>query len=190
MNKKTLRQTYLRQRQSQSWTSAATQCIEHLDRFLQAHRGLSLGAYWPIREELDFRGAFEYWRKDFQVNLALPKIVGDEMIYVPWDSWENGAVTAWGIWEAFDDKTICPDVLLCPSVALDTSGVRLGYGGGFFDRFLQQHPQCMAIGVAAECFVFSQLPCEGHDRRMDALLSENGFVCLNEKAESYLKLSA
>ena len=70
-----------------------------------------------------------------------------------------------------------PAILLVPSVALSRDGGRLGRGGGYFDRFL---PRVRSAGwvVAGVCHarhIVDQLPLEGHDIRVDALLSEEGW---------------
>jgi 5-formyltetrahydrofolate cyclo-ligase len=66
------------------------------------------------------------------------------------------------------------DLILAPGVAFDLAGGRMGYGKGYYDRFLSE-PGLAAyvIGLGFEMQVEAQLPREPHDRRIDALATEN-----------------
>ena len=69
---------------------------------------------------------------------------------------------------------VTPGLLLVPMLAFDAAGHRLGYGGGFYDRTLEQL-DVPAIGIAYAGQEVSSLPAEAHDRRLTAILTENGF---------------
>ena len=62
---------------------------------------------------------------------------------------------------------------LVPGLAFDRRGARLGYGGGYYDRFLQEHPQLPAFGYAAARFVIESVPEEETDQRLWGLITEN-----------------
>ncbi len=69
------------------------------------------------------------------------------------------------------------DLILSPGVAFDFKGYRLGYGGGFYDRFfsaLSGRPP--KIGIAFSCQQLDNLPTEAHDLPLDALITENGIT--------------
>jgi 5-formyltetrahydrofolate cyclo-ligase len=68
------------------------------------------------------------------------------------------------------------EVCVCPAVAFTERGERLGWGRGFFDRYLAARPPELAIGLAYECQIVSQLPQEIHDRRMDFLATEKRLM--------------
>ena len=65
-------------------------------------------------------------------------------------------------------------MLLVPLLAFDTSGHRLGYGGGFYDRTLEKL-DIPAIGIAYAGQEVASLPAEVHDRRLDMILTEQGL---------------
>jgi 5-formyltetrahydrofolate cyclo-ligase len=67
-----------------------------------------------------------------------------------------------------------PDLLLVPLLAFDGRGHRLGYGGGFYDRTLALLG-VPAIGIAYAGQEVSSLPAEPHDRRLTAILTEQGL---------------
>ena len=77
-----------------------------------------------------------------------------------------------------DGPWVVPDVVLLPCVGYTRSGFRLGYGGGYFDRWLARHPEVTAIGLAwsvAE-IVEGELAPQAHDRPMMLVLTEHGVV--------------
>jgi len=64
------------------------------------------------------------------------------------------------------------DLVLCPGVGFDRNFTRLGQGGGFYDRYLQNvHPFC--VGICYTDCIMEHLPQEEHDRRMDCIVTEN-----------------
>ena len=68
------------------------------------------------------------------------------------------------------------DAILAPCVAVTVEGQRLGAGGGFYDRFLAAHPDAFVAAVAFEAQVTDSLPIEPHDRRMDAIVTEQRVI--------------
>mgnify|MGYP003693774087 CR=1 FL=1 len=69
------------------------------------------------------------------------------MHYRLWDGQAPRSVDECGI-PSSDGAPVAPDVVLVPCVGFTASGFRLGYGGGYFDRWLAAHPQVCAVGVA------------------------------------------
>jgi 5-formyltetrahydrofolate cyclo-ligase len=70
-----------------------------------------------------------------------------------------------------------PALVLCPGLAFDREGGRLGYGGGFYDRFLaeQEALACSTLGLCLECQLVDRVPAEGHDRKTTAVLTETEY---------------
>lgn len=83
----------------------------------------------------------------------------------------------WGIYEPKEScKRIRPDQIdLCavPCIAADRRGVRLGYGGGYYDRYLPKTRASRAV-LCREKMICENLPEESHDCLMDAVITENG----------------
>jgi len=66
------------------------------------------------------------------------------------------------------------EVILLPGSAFDLYGGRLGYGGGFYDRFIaSQAPQALRVGLAFELQVTGRLPLLAHDQTLDLLITED-----------------
>ena len=68
------------------------------------------------------------------------------------------------------------DAVLLPGLAFDTQGIRLGYGGGFYDRLLPSF-QGLMIGVIASALIVPGLPAENHDCPVAWLATEGGVGC-------------
>lgn len=67
------------------------------------------------------------------------------------------------------------DLVICPCAAFDSSGARLGMGGGFYDRFLTQLTHAKVLCAAFEVQRLTKVPTEPHDFRMDAVVTELGY---------------
>lgn len=70
------------------------------------------------------------------------------------------------------DKTVC----IVPGLAFTESGQRLGYGGGFYDRFITAFPQVCCIGLCFEEQIADRLPSEEHDALADQIITEKRKV--------------
>lgn len=64
------------------------------------------------------------------------------------------------------------DAVLVLGLGFDGRGIRLGHGGGYFDRFLGAHPDLLAIGLAPEVQIVERLPTEPHDVPMDLVVTD------------------
>jgi len=73
---------------------------------------------------------------------------------------------------------VVPDVVLVPCLGYTASGFRLGYGGGYFDRWLAAHPQVTAVGVAwSACEIDeAELKPQPHDQRLMLVVTEQGVI--------------
>ncbi|MBP3761534.1 MAG: 5-formyltetrahydrofolate cyclo-ligase [Ruminococcus sp.] len=74
------------------------------------------------------------------------------------------------------DKT----VRILPALALTEKGERLGYGGGYYDRFLADYPQIFKIAMIYEKLISDSLPSMPHDVRADCIITEERTININE----------
>ena len=70
-------------------------------------------------------------------------------------------------------------VIIIPMVAFDAKGNRLGYGAGYYDRFLCRYPHPIKIGVAFSCQQAERIPADGNDVKMDYIVTEKGVIRCN-----------
>ncbi|CAH2214968.1 5-formyltetrahydrofolate cyclo-ligase [Tepidibacter aestuarii] len=69
------------------------------------------------------------------------------------------------------------DIVIVPAVAYDINGYRLGYGGGYYDRFLESiRDDCLTIGIAFEIQLFDKIPKEDHDAQLDYIITEKRII--------------
>jgi 5-formyltetrahydrofolate cyclo-ligase len=68
------------------------------------------------------------------------------------------------------------DTIILPMLGFDRSGGRIGYGAGYYDRFLEKFPSLRKIGIAFACQEIEKLPLDPTDVRMDHIITEEGIV--------------
>lgn len=68
------------------------------------------------------------------------------------------------------------DVILVPALAFDRRGYRIGYGGGYYDRFLPRVPRAVKIGVAFASQIVAEIPVDGHDLPVDVIVTESEVI--------------
>jgi len=133
-----------------------------------------LGGYFPVNCEAD---TFQLMRvlKQKKFKLSLPVISSKfDMNFYLWNFNDPLNVNKYGIPEPQLKKKVIPDVLLVPMVAYDHKLNRLGYGGGYYDRFLKKYEKknIIKIGLAISCQEVKRLPTNYFDKKMDFILTE------------------
>ncbi len=108
---------------------------------------------------------------------AVPKVLSGRMQFYQIHSLNDIETGYKGIPEPKGDGEILipekDDLMLIPGIAFDKEGYRMGYGGGFYDRYLAEHlVSCKKIGVAFSEQIYEQIPREWYDVRMDAVITE------------------
>jgi 5-formyltetrahydrofolate cyclo-ligase len=131
------------------------------------------------------------WCLDQGKRVALPRVMGKRHMEAFWvtDPVADVECGAYGICEpryglpSVEPQTI--DVVFVPGSAFDRSGSRMGYGGGFYDSYLPKlRPGTPRIAVAFDLQVVDDVPREGHDLRIDAVVTERGVLrCVGDGAE-------
>lgn len=141
--------------------------------------------YISVRSEVDTRPIAEMVWRDGK-RLWAPKVHRDEgtMDFFEVKQWGDLVPGPWGIGEPAGRHpsffaSVSPEwraLLLVPGVAFDRRGYRIGYGGGYYDRFLRQAaPQFLSIGLAYESQLIRWVPAEPHDWPVDGVLTERGW---------------
>ena len=158
---------------------ASVALTNHLASVLRELEPDLLGLYWPIRSEFNAASALATDTGALKWPLALPftRRTPKEMHYRVWDGTEPTVLDECGI-RSSDGALAVPDVLLVPCVGFTPAGYRLGYGGGYFDRWLALHPGVTTIGVAWSCTqldagVYEPQP---HDQPLTLIVTERGVV--------------
>jgi 5-formyltetrahydrofolate cyclo-ligase len=176
-----LRRQLLSDRQEWATTpQAATAQAELQARVLEVLAQLEpmcLGLFWPMQGEFNPSSLALIAAQQWDCRLALPfaKRTPVEMHYRAWTGAQPDTVDECNI-ATTSGRPIEPDVVLVPCVGFTAQGWRLGYGGGYFDRYLAQHPGITAIGVAWQQGLLADdvLVAQAHDQALMAVITEKG----------------
>ena len=139
-----------------------------------------LGLYWPIGHEADLRPLVEALPAPWPTHLALPAIRGERLLYLPWEPGDPLAPDGAGIPAPLGEEGLEPPQLgplLVPALAVDVSGLRLGSGGGWYDRL--RADSCWgavpAFAVVPSLCVVQALPRDPWDVPFSGWLDERGL---------------
>ena len=140
----------------------------------------SIGAYWPIKGEFDALPALFRWSEaDPARRIGLPVIDRDtkQLRFHVWFPGCPMEEDAYGIPKPKDTAQFEPELLLVPCIGYGPQGLRLGYGGGFYDRTLAGlRPRPATVGVGFAHGFVPWLQAEPHDVPLDAMLVEDGVA--------------
>ena len=124
------------------------------------------------------------WRNGKTV--AVPKVVGEDMVFLRLDSFDQLETGYFNIPEPVSGEPVEADeiLMLMPGVAFDRDFNRIGYGGGFYDRYLEkaerEGKRLYKVSFAYDFQVLNSLPTEAHDYKIDALITSGGCRTANE----------
>ena len=140
----------------------------------------TIGAYWPIKGEFDALPALYRWSEaEDRRRIGLP-VIDRESKQLRFHVWYPGCPMeedAYGIPKPKDTEAFEPLLLLVPCVGYGPGGLRLGYGGGFYDRTLAAlRPRPITIGVGYSHGYVPWLKPEPHDVPLDAILTDEGLA--------------
>jgi 5-formyltetrahydrofolate cyclo-ligase len=151
-----------------------TVCLA-LDRWLRAHPELkTIAVFAALPGEVNL---LDFIANHPHLNWAYPRVSGHDLIFHTVKNHAEELVSgSFGILESSiphsEISSFAIDAFLCPGLAFDRDGGRLGRGRGFYDRMLENaRPDALKIGV---CFPFQIVPntfSEPHDIRMDEVIS-------------------
>jgi 5-formyltetrahydrofolate cyclo-ligase len=179
MSKTALRKEMLEKRKAltdEDWQSKSAAMCQELLLWLKTQDFTKLGLFRSFRREPDLRPFETLWGQD---GLYYPKTINAQghMEFFPYPAagFETGR---WGLEEPpARGAPLVPDsrtLILVPGVAYDRDGYRLGYGGGYYDRYFHRHP-CSRMGLCFADFLLPQLPAEAHDQRVSYVMTELGL---------------
>lgn len=146
---------------------------KHVSRMLETRPFRTIGIYWPIRNEPDLRELYAVLATR-GMQLALPVVIDPDLPlkFLAWAPGDPLVKDAMGVWvPAMTAREVLPDLVLVPCVGFNTARVRLGYGGGFYDRTLANAPRPLSIGIGYS-FMQADFAAEAHDVALDMIITE------------------
>ncbi len=137
-----------------------------------------VGGYFPINYEIDDLNILkELELKKFKISLPIVKNNNKIDFYI-WSLKDPLRLNDYGIPEPFKNKMVYPDILLVPLVAFDHKRFRLGYGGGFYDRYIERLEKIknfVSIGLAFEYQKVRKLKISKYDKKLDIILTNKSI---------------
>lgn len=111
---------------------------------------------------------------DLHKQVAVPKIEGEEMKFYRISSFDDLQVGYRGIQEPVNQALTKEEnaVIILPGVAFDRKRNRIGYGKGFYDKFLDKHPSCKTIAIGFACQIVDEIQTDSFDYQPDILITE------------------
>ena len=138
-------------------------------------KGKIFGGYYPYNYEVDVLQIIEKLEKE-KYKISLPKIKNN--LFMDFYSWSTNnplVINKYGIPEPVSNKIVYPDILLVPLVAFDKKLNRIGYGGGFYDRYLKRLKKIkkiITIGLAYSFQEVKKIPINDYDIKLDFIITE------------------
>lgn len=132
----------------------------------------SIFGYLPYNQEVRTTAMLARAQKDGK-RVAVPKIIDDTMIFIWLDDLSRVERGYCNIPEPIDNGPEATDetaLVLMPGLAFDREGHRCGYGGGFYDKYLQQHPQHPTLALCYGFQMLDHLETDDHDIPVDYVL--------------------
>ena len=138
-----------------------------------------IGGYYPTNYEIDDLEILNYFFKKGSM-ISLPKIQKkNQMEFFKWHKNNTLLINKYGIPEPEASNRVYPDILFVPLVAFDKELNRLGYGGGFYDRYIQRISKIKKIVKVGLAFSFQKLksiPTNKHDKKLDIIITEKDII--------------
>jgi len=142
-------------------------------------KGKIIGGYYPYNNELDCIEILKNFEKR-KYLITLPKIKNNFLMdFFEWKLNEPLTINKYGIPEPSSNKSRYPDIILVPLLAFDKNLNRVGYGGGFYDRYIQKikkKKKFILIGLAYSFQKVKRIPTNKFDMKLDIIITEKNTV--------------
>ena len=138
-----------------------------------------IGGYYPSNYEIDDLEILDLLEKqNYGISLPIVK-KNNQMNFYKWSKKDLLIINKFGIPEPVSSKIVYPDILLVPLVGYDKNLNRLGYGGGFYDRYIEKIDKIKKvtkIGLAFSYQKITSIPTNQYDRKLDYIITEKGII--------------
>ena len=167
----------------ESKASLSIQIKYCLDKIFFFNRNIKTASiYYPINNEITPFGFTKYF-KERKIVMSMPvvDIKKKSMLFRKWSPKDDLAIGPLGNLEPTHEKEIIlPQIMIVPMLMFDREFIRLGYGGGYYDKsiiklkkyFQKEKIFFITIGLAYSAQEFNKLPREKHDMNLDYIVTE------------------
>lgn len=146
----------------------STKIVRKIKKHPEFQNAKNVLLYFPSKYEINLLALLEEDK-----NFFLPKVNGKELLICPFKKGDILEVSSFNIKEPCSNSVnpICLDLAIVPALAADKNCFRLGYGGGFYDRFLTQY-KIKTITPVAYQLLIEKLPIEKFDVPVDFVVTD------------------
>jgi 5-formyltetrahydrofolate cyclo-ligase len=178
--KKKIRESILLKRDSMEENDVikySASICKTLESLFQISAAQNIMTYWPIKNEVQTQSIIEHWSK--HKKIYLPVIRGNNIYPGLFTGIQHlRRATSFNIPEPVSDEYTSVeqlDVIIVPGVAFDHKKNRLGYGKGFYDRFLT-NKHIFTIGICFDIQLVDELPVNDSDIPVQMVITEKGII--------------
>ena len=175
MNKSEIRKKIIRIRKKKNCEEKVID-FKNILKILKKNKikGKIIGGYYPYNYEVDAIKILEKF-ETLNYKVSLPKIKkNSQMDFFYWSRKDSLIINKYGIPEPSSNKVVYPNILLVPLVAFDKNFNRIGYGGGFYDRYINKIKmikKIVTIGLAYSFQKVKEIPVNKYDIKLDFVVT-------------------
>ena len=180
MSKKNLRKQLISLRENNFKDSVIS--FTHFKKILKKFtikQNIIIGGYYPINSEIGCLDILEKLEKNkFKISLPVTK-KKNNMDFYEWSFKNTLKVNNQGIPEPITKKKVFPDVLIVPLVGFDKNKFRLGYGGGFYDRYISKilkFKKIFTVGFAFSIQEVKKIPTNKFDQKLNIIITNQKII--------------
>lgn len=152
-------------------------CVSKVLQFPELIEAQTVCVYMPTGNEIDTTEIIRYCKENGK-RLAAPRVNGDTMEFYYFTDETDMEQGAYDIWEPTGTEAVEDEesLVIMPGVAFDLSCNRIGYGKGYYDRYLSAHPRMKKVALAYDFQIVGRIKREVHDVRPDVVVTESRVI--------------
>lgn len=141
--------------------------------------------YIGFGSEINTKKLIDYALNDGK-EVYVPKVIKKDMVFIRINNLENLVTSNYGILEPIGDKSDFNvdklGIVIMPGVVFDKQGNRVGYGGGYYDKFLNTNViTAKKIALVYNFQIIDSIPSEKHDMKVDSIITEEKIIEISNK---------
>lgn len=149
---------------------------KHVIEIPEFESARNIGIYCPLGSEV-YTDEIARAARAQGKKVSLPRTEGNVIRFYEYKEGEDLVQGRFGVMEPAPTRPAGPlDLVVIPGVVFDAQGCRIGYGKGFYDRFLSERLAAFSVGLAYSFQVVEELPRGRFDRKLGALATDEGIV--------------
>lgn len=153
------------------------ECVSKVLQFPELLEAETVCVYMPTGNEIDTSDIIQFCLENGK-RVAAPRVEGESMEFYYFKDASELQQGAFDIWEPIGTEKLTDEesLMIMPGVAFDLNCNRIGYGNGFYDRYLSRHPQMTTIALAYEFQIVGKIKQEIHDVRPEMIVTESRVI--------------